>query len=615
MRNRLERKHAESRARVGAARPSQLLYTYGVGAQVDLPNISVVVAGLDAWDNPPETIAERRLLRAVRGALGPQVERLAALPWKPETGSLFDEAHRLGVPVLPFPRWMRCTLCDMLAPFEQFQLKPDLWRPERTRVVHPNCPRMKRRPPLVIPARFVVACKRGHLDDFPWVGFVHRFKACPRGAPSLRMRDIGSGTRSTEILVECVACEMRNTMQHLFGRQEGRDAFLPRCRGRHVHLRRFEPAGCAEIAEPVLLGASNLWFAETRNAFALPLAQAGALDRLVDERWDELNLVTSADMLPLVIKLRPDLASLGHHPVPAVLEAIERRRNEPPEEEGPIDLKRPEWERFIDPVGTDPSDDFEVTARVVPPPLADTVAQVVAAERLREVVALIGFARIEAPDATGNDDDDPSQHRVSIANSGPYWVPAAEVRGEGIFIRLAEARVAAWCERVRESERVEALHASHRKRSGRPWPGVRYLLLHSLAHALINEVALDCGYSAASIRERVYASDEDSPMAGVLLYTAAPDAEGTLGGLVSLTETDALSRIFQGMLRRAEVCASDPLCAEHVPTESDASLHAAACHGCLLVPETSCEVGNRYLDRATLVETVVGSGIGYFTAR
>ena len=167
----------------------------------------------------------------------------------------------------------------------------------------------------------------------------------------------------------------------------------------------------------------------------------------------------------------------------------------------------------------------------------------VRAERLREVVALTGFTRIDSPDS-GVDEDAEISTRAPLSRSAPTWVPAAEVRGEGIFLSLPEDRLAAWEDHVGVAERPEQLrlaHARWRARRGladEGWRGHRYTLLHSLAHLLINELSMECGYSAASIRERIYSSEGtgDEAMAGILLYTAAPDSEGTLGGLVSLTE-------------------------------------------------------------------------------
>ena len=130
---------------------------------------------------------------------------------------------------------------------------------------------------------------------------------------------------------------------------------------------------------------------------------------------------------------------------------------------------------------------------------------------------------------------------------------------------------------------------------------------------MIRELALESGYSAASVRERIYAAGygETPDVAGVLLYTAAPDSDGTLGGLVELGKPDNLGRLIKQALERASICASDPLCAEHHPTH-DRSLHGAACHACSFVAETSCEIGNKYLDRSLLVPTLAGRELALF---
>ena len=167
--------------------------------------------------------------------------------------------------------------------------------------------------------------------------------------------------------------------------------------------------------------------------------------------------------------------------------------------------------------------------------------------------------------------------------------------------------------------RLEALSDAHqawrtRRRllATQGWPGARYLALHTLSHLLMREVALECGYGSASISERIYSRTGANPMAGVLLYTAAPDSEGTLGGLVSLGEPATLERLIKQALAHAAVCASDPMCAEHVPDDGEDSLHGAACHACLFAPETSCERGNRYLDRSFAVDTFTETGLALF---
>jgi hypothetical protein len=198
-------------------------------------------------------------------------------------------------------------------------------------------------------------------------------------------------------------------------------------------------------------------------------------------------------------------------------------------------------------------------------------------------------------------------------------VPTSEVRGEGVFLQFSEDAVQKWLKKNKglEGEFFEA-HKRWRQVRGLEaeanFPGLRFVLLHSFAHALIRQLSLECGYTTASIRERIYFrnASEQEPMAGVLIYTAATDSEGTLGGLVSLGEPRTLSRHLEQALEGLRLCASDPLCSEHHPYRDSLTLHGAACHACLFAPETSCERGNKYLDRSVLVPTVEREKAAFF---
>lgn len=202
-------------------------------------------------------------------------------------------------------------------------------------------------------------------------------------------------------------------------------------------------------------------------------------------------------------------------------------------------------------------------------------------------------------------------------------MPASEVRGVGIFVRLREDALQAW-EASDEAKRLQfSFLQSHKawrtQRKLNPpeggFPGIRFVLIHSLSHMLMRQISLECGYTAASVRERIYCREanlENGPMAGILIYTAASDSEGTLGGLVHLGQPITLGRQLQQALEAMRICGSDPLCAEHTPQQDGRSLHGACCHACLFAPETSCEKGNRFLDRSTLVSTFAEKCVEFF---
>jgi hypothetical protein len=239
--------------------------------------------------------------------------------------------------------------------------------------------------------------------------------------------------------------------------------------------------------------------------------------------------------------------------------------------------------------------------------LSAPIAAVVQLHRLREVLALIGFTRFESvtPDVNGEYEGD--VERADLARE-PSWFPAVENRGEGIFLLLDSGAVGAWLARAGVQRRLEQLREGHRawaeaRKHDSTFPGGPYVLLHTLSHLLLGSLAMRCGYPASSIRERVYVDPHDRRF-GLLLYTASSDAEGTLGGLVG--QAREIEAHLAVALQAGELCSSDPVCAQHTPGEGmeGRDLHGAACHGCVLVSETSCEMRNDYLDRALVVPTL-----------
>lgn len=609
-----------SKTPVGEVRPSQLLWTYGPGALVDLPNLSVVTMGTDRWEKDRcQPIQEARLLANVRNVMGPQVESLRMPPiGSRDVVDPFSAEAFVGVPVKPFPRWLRCVKCGLLSPYDAglFLLKENRRRPEATRFVHQGCRGSNNDlPPRdadAVPARFLMACRAGHLDDFPWHWFVHSGPSGCKG--HLRFYESGASLQTENLWVKCDDCKTSRNMAQAFGKAGQEN--LPGCRGRHPHVDRFAD-DCKQDPRAILLGATNGWFPVTLSVLAIPQTSS-PVTQLVADGWtffEDIESEAEAGIVAKTLKKSGQLPGIDGVTSKELWQAIEDHRNG----QGEIaqsDLKGPEWDVLT---AAHPPTDYPhfMSKEVMTPAGFPALTRVLLLERLREVNALLGFTRVESPDEGG---DGGPPIRAPLGRDAPTWIPATQVHGEGIFLRFDAAKLTAWADldavKVVDA-RLRQGHAGWRaKRKLDPtqgYPGIRYVMLHTLAHMLIRELALECGYNAASIRERIYADvEDDRDQAGFLIYTAAADSDGTLGGLVELGRPDNLGRLLRQALHRAHVCASDPLCSEHDPSK-DQSLHGASCHACSFVAETSCERGNRHLDRSLVVPTLDGAGAAFFT--
>ena len=239
--------------------------------------------------------------------------------------------------------------------------------------------------------------------------------------------------------------------------------------------------------------------------------------------------------------------------------------------------------------------------------------RIVLVEKLAETRSLTGFSRINPPPHREFDQQD--QHQLSLRRQS--WLPAVRVYGEGIFLRFRDDAVERWvCPEV--VSRYEGMLEIHQKifsqlnRTPRDLPP-RFFMLHTLAHILIRRLSFECGYGSSALRERLYCWNKSGKeMSGLLIYTAAGDSEGTMGGLVQQGKPGRLESLLIGAIHDARWCSSDPLCIESRGQGTD-SLNRAACHACALTPETSCEEGNRFLDRASLIGTPEMPDLGFFS--
>jgi hypothetical protein len=579
--------------KAGELRRSQLITTYGCGAIASLPRESVVIAGTDFWKNA-DCDSYHLHEENLQSYLG--VKYFVSPPGNDEYS---ENIKNLGVPAFRFPKWMFCPKCRRLALFTAFNFATNS---------HPRCSRCGK--PL-IPSRFVVACKNGHLDDFPYMWWVHRGQECqgPR-APELEISMSSRSSGLDSIIITCRSCGKKRSMMGSVG-GKGLEEFS--CTGHRPWLNDTDPVPCTEKVHALLRGATNLHFSVNASALSIP-PWSRQIQYELGKKWNTLKMFVKNDKRTFMALVKgwnlPEKCG-------CTVEELWKQaiyKYERGEASGPKtwqEIMEGEYRAFLQ-GSEDEEGQFKTKTVQVPSLLEDYIDQVVLAVRLREVMALLGFKRIDPE----YDIDDPTTYNP-VSRERKDWLPAVELKGEGVFIKLKEDRLVEWENRPAVIERYSSsnLTGHYLARKGCSF-SPRYVLLHTLAHLLIRQIIMDCGYSSASIKERIYCTffgeDQHLDMAGILLYTAASDSEGSLGGLVREGLPERLENTFLRMLESASWCSEDPLCIQSQGQGMDA-LNLAACHACTLLPETSCEKRNCYLDRAALIGTLEDNSIGFFS--
>lgn len=592
-------------------RSSQVVSTFGPGAMVDLPDSSVIVAGLDHWHydltNIP-IITEARLVRKLQ-----TIKPFTNLTLRhPPPSSDLPQGFQPAITAWRFPEWFIV---------QQPETSPAGHR--RRRLVHLDSLTGNRfihgqKKLAVVPVRFVQACEAGHIDDINWRAFVHGYSALPCGR-DLWIEERGTSGDLDETVVVC-ECGTEKSMS-LAARKDLK--LLGYCTGRRPWLGPGTRETCSRPSRLLIRSASNAYFPQKLSVISIPDLQ-NQTDDIVRSAWDAgLSLVDGPEKLAFVRQI-PGIAvkleGLSDH---AILKAISRIRSGTSADRPVKEVEFEALSAAPEASGADqPDGDFMAStmpANLWQAPWMTGISRVVLVQRLREVVALFGFTRFESVGTNLQGELDLDVTPASLANDAS-WLPASENRGEGIFIEFDTAAIEAWQQRPEVVARgLELLagfdlwKAAH-PQSTRTFFGTPFYFLHTFSHLLLTAIALECGYPSSALRERVFAlppSDTLPGRYGVLIYTGSPDAEGTLGGLV-LAGRD-ISRHVRRALELGALCSNDPVCAQHQPSSNDGSfLSGSACHGCVLVSETSCEQWNEFLDRTLVVPVVNGRTCAFF---
>lgn len=647
---------------LNTVRRAQLIAPFGPGGLMVLRSgLSVMTAGLDHWfctnansegldvDRSEFKLREWRLEQelAVDYFVVPPDHR-----YPPRNGGAKVRNASLTVPVLRFPSWHVCRFCNRM---HAVPLAHNGY------VFCPECEQSKRKKLRMAQIRFIAVCSDGHIQDFPWIEWVHR-SASPACRGPLYFESKG-GTSLNAIRIRCASCPkerglggitqetatgstLSNSLESARDDATATSPYL--CRGVKPWLGSDTGCGCQRPLLGAMRSATNVHFAEMQSAIYLPIkllagpaTSVAAIVEILREpaqspfmSWARARATKLDDVLPL---MRSMLDSRGKFPEQDLMAAVCSVLGFPPPPG--MTLPAPAAHARVD------SDDrwtafrrveFNVLRQVqndrelrisagspsamMDPTLRACLSVVNLVEKLRETRVFTGFSRLVAGGGL-TEDQKKRELRLVPPPPGQNWLPAYTVFGEGLFLALDEERLARWEARPDVQERVEALAAravnTAIARNRIPERvTARLVLIHTLAHLLINRLVFECGYSSASLRERLFVSDDPAgPMAGLLVYTASGDSEGSLGGLVRMGQPDNMERVLLQALEGARWCSNDPICMESAAHgQGPESLNLAACHSCALLPETACERFNRLLDRGLVVGDFANGDLGFFGA-
>ena len=600
-------------------RRSALISPWGVGAIVPFPNDeSLMVAGLDMWrynDSKPFIIKDERLQNRLK---------VKELRWPPDYREQNADPQNcyLKIPAVRFPTWHYCPFCGTMEKTSYYQQQPECecypWPKGR------KCSPTNRYKRKLIPERFIVICPEGHIDDFPVAEWLHvgSGRTYDPNTCKIRRSTGGASASLSGVFYECSCGAKKNIATAT--KPGGLAKIGYKCKGSKPWLGMDSdpdnPCGNPDV-QVVLRGATNVWFADTRSSIYIPTDDEKTSKRIIailDSFFDTLKSSrVDGEWNRDFINILADKNNVDRNELfDAFLkrDAGEGEISGVSEEISEDEYRLAEYKVLIKSSGSDAqrfhSRNYPISA--YDPVISQYFKSISLVHKLQETRAFVGFSRSEPKEM-------PISERKKMLRLGDEnWLPAIQVQGEGIFFEFNKNKLMEWANRMSVKSRLKNLQDAYRKsRFGNTTVGElrpEYVLIHTFAHLLINQLSFECGYGSSSIRERIYCEKTDNQfgMYGVLIYTASGDSEGSLGGLVRQGQKGRIEDTIRDAVQNASWCSSDPVCIQSLG-QGPESLNLAACHNCALLPETCCENGNRLLDRGTVVGTLEDADIGFFS--
>ncbi|MBD5522354.1 MAG: DUF1998 domain-containing protein [Lachnospiraceae bacterium] len=619
-------------------RASQSVLQYGVGAMVDFRDRTLMTAAPEYWGGSVTQIHDERL------------EKILHVDYFGKPGDKEDAKYADGISYVRFPEWYFCPSCRRFKPIGEWVKEYRVKNPQKAEedphmIQTMKCPKCFQE--LVV-ARIITACQDGHIDDFPWVKWVH-CQSFGEGKPICNKPELTITTSSSAseglegLTLKCLTCGATASLRGAFDP----DKFLEldkktnyrydfRCMGNHPWKHRTESCKHPEYPKVLQRGSSSVYFPVTESSLVIPPYSNIVTTKIQDSSAyaeykstlaaligtpglpaETIELLKNTQTQTYAQKIAQEIAI----PLEKVAGVLKRKNASPEDEEystASVKYRAEEYEAITGETVVEAEDygDFLREGVNISEYNIPCLKSISLIHKVREVQALIGFTRLKPVDST----DEPGAQGVIVPVKEPStnWYPAYDVRGEGIFIEFDNSAIDRWrTENQALAERVAVLNENYKKSFiGENHPREitsKFLLLHTISHLLIKQLSFECGYGIASLKERIYCSEtaDGKEMSGVLIYTACGDSEGTLGGLVRQGRADTFPKIFNRAIENARTCSNDPVCSLSQGQGRD-SLNLAACYSCALIPETSCEEFNSFLDRGVVVGTFENPNLGFF---
>ena len=610
-----------------SVRRSQAVLQYGVGAMIDFPSQVLMTALPEEWKQV-EIIHDERL------------EKLLGV-------SHFISPSDTGIPFVRFPRWYFCPKCRSFKPIEDWQ-KEHSQKAKRKggsddtyMIKKLLCPDDNQE---LVPTRIVTVCEHGHIDDFPWINWVHRKNkyggekdVCAN--PSLLFKTGSSATSGLEgVEVECKTCGAKASLFGAFNKEAFEELQKSSkfhtsfsCNGKHPW--KNERGVCDKYPRAMQRGAASVYFPRVISSLVIPpysslltakVEESPVFKKIVDIIQDGIEDCENETLLTEHInkkidKYAEELAADIYEASDAVKAVLKRKLLPAQDVEQDVDkelqYKAEEYKALTGKITSDnyERDEFKREGADISLYKIKGIKSIALIHKVKEVTALLGFSRIQPTHSMDSSDG----RFVSVKRAKTDYYPATISRGEGIFIEFDKHELTQFFSKEPFKSRADALNEKYNSSfygaNNARHVDSEFLFIHTLAHLLIKELSFNCGYPTASIRERLYYGEaEVENMCGMLIYTTGGDAEGTLGGLVRQGYSDCLPNIIKKALERAKFSANDPVCSFSNGQGIEA-LNYAACHTCVLLPETCCEFSNVLLDRTVVIGNMDGSIKGFLS--